>query len=116
MFIIIDEFHISNDDHDNKYCNKTVEDHSAAATAAKDLFGNGIMEEINSEAFWDDIMSSSSPDSLKYVDPSFNVAHEGYPNEVSTTVEVDSSSQYYEYDHHMAGQHYYNSYPQTVNY
>lgn len=82
------------------------------------------MEEINSEAFWDDIMSSSSPDSLKYVDPSFvtSVAHEGYPTEVSTTVEVDSSTHFYGngYDQHIPnmGNAYYNNngYPQTVGY
>ncbi|CAB3989727.1 Forkhead box N4 [Paramuricea clavata] len=129
-----DEFHISNDDMDSKYCPKAPpkdhNDHCAAADAAKDLFGNGIMEEMHSEAFWDDIMSSSSPDSLKYVDPTFvtsiAVGHPetGYPNEVSTTVEVDSSAHYYgnEFDNHISnvGNVYSysngNIYPQTVGY
>ena len=82
------------------------------------------MEEINSEAFWDDIMSSSSPDSLKYVDPTFVTSgvHNSYPSEVSTTVEVDSSAHFYgnEYDQHIpnVSNAYYNSnaYPQTVGY
>lgn len=129
-----DEFSISGDELTEKFCLKrstnNPNDHYAAADAAKDLFGNGIMEEINSETFWDDIMSSSSPDSLKYVDPSCltSVAHERYPSEVSTTVEVDSSSHFYgnEYDHHIPniGNAYYSSsssnnnggYPQAVSY
>ena len=131
----IDEFHIASDEMDNKYNPKVPpKDHNdhcvAAADAAKDLFGNGIIEEIHSEAFWDDIMSSSSPDSLKYVDPSFVAPiaagpHDtGYPNEVSTTIEVDSSAHYYgnEYDNHLpnVGNVYsYNNgnmYQQTVGY
>ena len=131
----IDEFHIANDEMDNKYNPKVPpKDHNdhcvAAADAAKDLFGNVIIEEIHSEAFWDDIMSSSSPDSLKYVDPTFvpsiaTGAHDAvYPNEVSTTIEVDSSAHYYgnEYENHLSnvGNVYNysngNMYQQTVGY
>jgi hypothetical protein len=120
---------------DSKYCPKippkAPNDHCAAADAAKDLFGNGIIEEIHSEAFWDDIMSSSSPDSLKYVDPSFVTTiatghpDTGYPSEVGTTVEVDSSVHYYgnDFDHHISGVgsvYSYNNgnvtYQQTVGY
>ena len=129
-----EEFHISNEDIDSKYCPKvSTKDHNEhfpTVDAGKDLFGNGIIEEMHSEAFWDDIMSSSSPDSLKYVDPNFvtsiavNHPEVGYPNEVSTTVEVDSSAQYYgnEFDNHLSnvGNVYSYSngsiYPQTVGY
>ena len=129
-----EEFHISNDDMDGKYCPKVPpkdrNEHCAAADAAKDLFGNVIIEEIHSEAFWDDIMSSSSPDSLKYVDPNFVTSiaaghpDTGYHNEVSTTVEVDSSAHYYgnEFDNRISsvGNVYnYNNgsiYQQTVGY
>lgn len=119
---------------DGKYCPKLPpKDHSnhlATVDPAKDLFGNGIIEEIHSEAFWDDIMSSSSPDSLKYVDPGFITSiaaghpDTGYRNEASSTIEVDSSAHFYgnEFDNHISsvGNVYSysngNIYSQTVGY
>ena len=116
-----DEFNISSEDLEEYAQTSIVHvehvDDKAAADAAKELFGNNLIQEIqhNEVLDWDDIISSSDLPQ----DPTLTtttVVQQNGCDPLTTTVELDNSSQYYgstgggrqEYDFQMQyGSHYY---------
>ena len=96
----LDELSISSDDFD-EYSTNTVAngDHvedKAAADAAKELFGNNLIQEIqqNEVLDWDDIISSNGLP----IDPTLTTTTTQVHNTcepLTTTVELDNAAHYY---------------------
>lgn len=91
----------------------------AAADAAKELFGNNLIQEIqqHEELDWDDIISSSTDLNLapglttSSISPSINDLNI-HTAPITTTVELDNSAQYFinggEFDNTYNMSNYYN--------
>ena len=62
---------------------------TAAADAAKDLFGNDLFHDVHAEEFWNDLLSTNTSEpNLNFFD---NVQHGNPVNNEISTVEIDSS-------------------------